>query len=244
MPSTRLLGLVGGTSWVSTIDYYRYLNEGVGRALGGLHSARLLLHSVDFADYVANNTAGRWDRTEALLRAACHGLVAAGAEGLMLCANTSHAVIAPLKAEFGVPFIDLVEETAKAILDEHAGLRRVALLGTQFTMELPFYREGLARYGIEARVPRSQAERDFIQRTLRDELGRGHVVPKTRAAYLEIIENMVGDGCEGVVFGCTEIPLLLKAEDVPVPSFDTTRIHVQAGLRFLLAPTAEPQSSA
>lgn len=232
MSTTKLLGLVGGMSWVSTQDYYRLLNEGVNRELGGLNAARLLIHSVNFREFVENNTAGRWDRTLEMLRRACASLRAAGAEGLMLCANTAHAVIAPLKADFDVPFVDVVEETAAAI--SAAGLRKVALIGTKFTMELPFYREGLARAGVEAITPADQAQRDYIQQTLRDELGLGMVRAETREAYLAIIRNMIAAGCEGVIFGCTEIPLLLKPEDFSVPCFDTTRLHAEAGVRFLL----------
>ena len=133
MPSTQCLGLVGGISWVSTLDYYRLLNEGVNRSLGGLHSARLIIQSVDFHDFVANNTAGRWDLTLELMRSACGALVAGGADGIMLCANTAHAVIGSLKREFPVPFIDIIDETAAAISSK--GLRRVALIGTKFTMD-------------------------------------------------------------------------------------------------------------
>ncbi len=232
MPSTRCLGLVGGISWVSTLDYYRLLNEGVNRSLGGLHSARLIVQSVDFHDFVTNNTAGRWDLTLELMRGACRALVAGGAEGIMLCANTAHAVIGSLKTEFRVPFIDIIDETAAVI--SSLGLRRVALIGTKFTMELPFYREALAQQGIEAVVPGTQELRDYIQTTVRDELGRGIVSAYTRNAYLEIIQSMVAAGCEGVIFGCTEIPLLLKQEDLSVPCFDTTTIHSEAGIRFLI----------
>ena len=236
MPATKLLGLVGGMSWVSTQDYYRLLNEGVNQKLGGTNAARLLIHSVNFREFVDNNTAGRWDCTLELMRGACASLRAAGAEGLMLCANTAHAVIEPLKAEFDLPFIDVVEETAAAI--SAAGLRKVALIGTKFTMELPFYRDGLARAGIEAVTPSDAAQRDYIQQTLRDELGRGVVRAETREAYLAIARGMIAAGCEGVIFGCTEIPLLLKPEDFSVPCFDTLRIHAEAGVRFLLGERA------
>jgi aspartate racemase len=232
MPSTRCLGLVGGISWVSTLDYYRLLNEGVNRSFGGLHSARLIIQSIDFHDFVTNNSAGRWDLTLELMRGACRALVLGGAEGIMLCANTAHAVIGSLKNEFELPFIDIVEETATVI--SSAGLRRVALIGTQFTMELPFYREGLARHGIEAVIPGTQEQRDYIQVTVRDQLGRGIVSADTRKAYLEIIEAMIASGSQGVIFGCTEIPLLLKQEDFSVPCFDTTKIHSEAGIRFLI----------
>ena len=228
---TKLLGLVGGISWVSTEQYYRLLNEGMNRRLGGLHAARLLIHSVDFHDFSTANTAGRWDLTLELMRGACRSLKAGGADAIMLCANTAHAVIESLKRDSDLPFIDLIEETASAIL--RSGLRKVALIGTQFTMELPFYREGMARHGIEAVVPVSQAERDYIQKTLRDELGRGLVLSQTREAYMEIGNRMLSDGCEGIIFGCTEIPLLLKQEDFAAPCFDATQIHADAGIRFL-----------
>ena len=203
----------------------------MNRQLGGLYAARLVIHSVDFHDFVAANTAGRWDLTLELMRGACQSLAGAGVTGIMLCANTAHAVVEPLKEEFDLPFIDVIEQTAAAVAQ--AGLRRVALIGTQFTMELPFYREGLARSGIEAVVPASQTVRDYLQTTVRDELGCGLVLPQTRDAYLEIVNRMINDGCEGVIFGCTEIPLL-KQTDFSVPCFDTTQIHADAGVRFLL----------
>jgi aspartate racemase len=230
--SAPILGLVGGISWVSTLDYYRLINEGVNHRLGGLHSARLIVHSLDFHEFVANNTAARWDLTLELMRGACRSLVDAGASAIMLCANTAHAVIAPLKAEFDVEFIDIIDETAAAVMS--AGISKAALLGTQFTMELPFYREGMARHHIEVRVPASQSQRDYIQATVRDELGRGIVLEKTRDVYRDIVRELLADGCEGVIFGCTEIPLLLKPSDFPVPCFDTTQIHASAGVRFLL----------
>ena len=226
------LGLVGGISWVSTIDYYRLLNEGVNERLGGLHSARLMIQSVNFHDFVSNNTAGRWDLTLSLMHEACQSLVAAGADAIMLCANTAHAVVAPLKVDLPVPIIDIVEETAAVIASR--GLQKVALIGTKFTMELPFYLDGLARHGIEGIVPATQIQRDYIQTTVRDELGRGIVREETRDAYLEILGGMIESGCEGVVFGCTEIPLLLGQEHFSVPCFDTTRIHSDAGIRFLV----------
>lgn len=232
----KLLGLVGGMSWVSTQHYYSQLNEGVNRYLGGLHAARLLIHSLDFHEFVRANTAGRWDLTLEMMRGACSTLTAGGVAGIMLCANTAHAVIDPLKEEFDVPFIDLIAETASAIL--RANLQRVALIGTQFTMELPFYRESLARRGINAVVPAAQAERDYIQQTLRDELGRGVVLEETREAYRAIVNRMLDAGCEGVIFGCTEIPLLLRQQDFAAPCFDTTSIHADAGVRFLVGETS------
>ena len=226
----KKLGLVGGISWVSTIDYYRIINEGVNARLGGLNFAECAIVSVNFADFVRNNTAGDWDATAVLLATAAEELKRAGAEGIVLCANTAHAVADRVEQQVGLPVIHVVDATAAAI--RARGLTRVGLLGTQFTMELPFYRERLQSHGIEMRVPDTQSERDFIQATIRDELGRGVILAETKRRYLQAIDDLTARGAQGIILGCTELPLILGQSDVTVPVFDTTRIHAEAAIEF------------
>ncbi len=229
----KKLGLVGGISWVSTIDYYRIINEGVNARLGGLNFAECAIVSVNFADFVRNNTAGDWDATAVLLATAAEELKRAGAEGIVLCANTAHAVADRVEQQVGLPVIHVVDATAAAI--RARGLTRVGLLGTQFTMELPFYRERLQSHGIEMRVPDTQSERDFIQATIRDELGRGVILAETKRRYLQAIDDLTARGAQGIILGCTELPLILGQSDVTVPVFDTTRIHAEAAVEFALS---------
>ena len=229
----KKLGLVGGISWVPTIDYYRIINEGVNARLGGLNFAECAIVSVNFADFVRNNTAGDWDATAVLLATAAEELKRAGAEGIVLCANTAHAVADRVEQQVGLPVIHVVDATAAAI--RARGLTRVGLLGTQFTMELPFYRERLQSHGIEMRVPDTQSERDFIQATIRDELGRGVILAETKRRYLQAIDDLTARGAQGIILGCTELPLILGQSDVTVPVFDTTRIHAEAAVEFALS---------
>lgn len=229
----KILGLVGGMSWVSTIDYYRLINEGVNQRLGGVEYAECIIYSVNFNDFQKNNTANDWDATFHLLYNACDKLQKAGADAIVLCANTAHAVAGRLKQHFPLPLIDIIEETANAVGGR--GLKRVALLGTKFTMEMDFYREGLLARGIAPQIPPSQEDRDYIQQTLKEELGRGILLEETRQKYLSIIRSLIADGAEGIILGCTEIPQLIGQQDVPVPVFDTTRIHSEAAVRFALS---------
>ncbi|KMN29958.1 aspartate racemase [Chromobacterium sp. LK1] len=227
----RTLGLLGGISWVSTLDYYRYLNEGVNAALGGLNFAECVVYSLNFND-IQQRGWDDWEHTHALLLKGCLHLQAAGAEAIVLCANTAHVVAERLEAAVGLPIIHIATATAREISQQR--LQTVGLLGTRFTMELPFFRDKMRQHGIETLIPEAQHTRDFIQRTLRDELGRGLASPATKSAYLEVIRQLIARGAEGIVFGCTELPLLLSPADVPVPVFDTTRIHVEAALEFAL----------
>ena len=228
----KKLGLLGGLSWVSTIDYYRYINERVNLKLGGLNYAECVIYSLNFND-IQHYGWDDWDRTFTTLLNGCMNLKAAGAEALVLCANTAHAVADQLEARVELPVIHIATATAAAI--QKRNLKRIGLLGTKFTMELPFYRDKLRLHEIETLVPIEQEERDFIQFTLKEELGRGITTEETRSAYLLIIDQLIARGAEGIIFGCTEIPLLLAAGDVPVPVFDTTRIHADAAVDFALS---------
>ncbi|MBP1222750.1 aspartate/glutamate racemase family protein [Flavobacterium sp. 1355] len=229
----KKLGLVGGISWVSTIDYYRFINEGINEKLGGLNFAECIIYSLNFDDFQRNNTNGDWDASFKLLLNACKSLENSGAEGIVLCANTAHAVSDRLEKEIKLPIIHVATATATAI--NRQGLKKVGLLGTKFTMEMDFYLNKLAENNVEAIVPYLQEERDFIQQTLKEELGRGIVKEQTKRAYLNIIEKLIENGAEGIILGCTEIPLLISQEDVSVPVFDTTKIHSEAAVNFAVS---------
>lgn len=229
----KKLGLVGGMSWVSTIDYYRFINEEVNARLGGIHSAECIIYSVNFNDFVTNNTAGLWDRTFDLLLTACQNLQKSGAEAIVLCANTAHAVADRLEQHIELPIIHIVTATAEAI--HQKGMKKVGLLGTKFTMEMDFYKDKIRSLGIEPMIPENQEKRDYIQETLRDELGKGIIKDETRREYLKIIHGLIAQGAEGIILGCTEIPMIISQEDVEVPVFDTTKIHSNAAVTFALS---------
>lgn len=218
----KTLGLIGGMSWESTALYYRLINETVKQRLGGLHSARLVLHSVDFHDIEVLQRAGQWDQAGVLLANAARSLVAAGADAIVLCTNTMHKVADAIERAVPVPLLHIADPTAAAI--KAAGLSRVGLLGTGFTMEQDFYKERLRRLGVEALVPPA-ADRAIVHRVIYEELVLGTVRDESRAQYLRIIEGLLREGAQGVILGCTEIPMLVGPGDVPVPVFDTTRLH-------------------
>ena len=229
----RRLGLIGGMSWESTALYYRALNEGVRARLGGLHSAELLLHSVDFAGIEALQRAGDWTRAGEVLAEAALGLQRAGAEGLLLCTNTMHRIAPAIEARCTLPLLHIADAAGAAI--RALGLKRVALLGTRFTMREDFYRERLhQRFGLTVEVP-DVAAQDEIDRVIFEELCLGRIEERSRARYREVCDAMLATGCEGVILGCTEIGLLLRPEDVPAPLFDTAALHVEAALDWALA---------
>jgi len=228
----KKLGLLGGLSWISTLDYYRYINEGVNAELGGLNFAECVLYSVNFAD-IQRHGWDDWENTYTVLLAGCTYLKAAGAEAIVLCANTAHVVADRLEVALGLPIINIASVTARDIARQR--LQTVGLLGTKFTMELPFFRNKLQQHRIDTLIPERQDTRDFIQQTLKDELGRGITAPSTKAAYLEIIDQLIQRGAQGIIFGCTEIPLLISPSEVAVPVFDTTRIHARCAVEFALS---------
>ena len=232
----RTIGLLGGMSWESTAAYYRLANELVRDRLGGLHSARCVVYSVDFADVERLQVAGRWDEAGAVLAGAARSLEAAGAELLVLCTNTMHKVAGAVEEAVGIPLLHLADVTAEAV--RSAGIGRVGLLGTAFTMEQDFYRDRLAGHGLEVLVPEAE-DRALVHRVIYDELCRGVVRPESRSAFAEVVDRLVGRGAEGVILGCTEIELLVDAAGCPVPVFPTTRLHVEAAVEAALAG-AEP----
>jgi aspartate racemase len=228
----KTLGLIGGVSWISTIEYYRMINEGVNRRLGGAHYAKCVIHSFNYAEIQALNATQDWDGVLRMVMSACEGLHRAGADGIVLCANTMHLIAERLQKRIGLPVIHIADATAAAI--ERAGLDRVGLLGTRFTMEMDFFTGRLAARGIQVDIP-GEADRAFIHQTIFSELGKGVFLAETKARYLACVSSLTALGAGGVVLGCTEIPLLLQHEDCSVPVFDTTAIHAAAAVEFALS---------
>lgn len=221
----RTLGLIGGMSWESTLPYYRIINETIRAQLGGLASARLVLYSVDFQEIEACQRRGDWEAAGVILAAAARALEAAGAEILVLCTNTMHKVAAQIESSVAIPLLHIADATAAEI--RKAGLTRVGLIGTRFTMEQDFYRNRLASHGVEVLVP-DLDDRMTLHRVIFDELCRGQVLPESRAAYRRIMHELAAAGADAIILGCTEISLLVDASDAPIPLFDTTALHARA----------------
>ncbi len=219
-----MIGMLGGMSWESSQEYYRLANTLVRERLGGVHSARVLLDSVDFAEVEELQRTGRWQAAGELLAARAAALEAAGAELLLICTNTMHVVYDQVAAAVSVPVLHLADATAARLTG--AGLDRVGLLGTSFTMEQPFYRERLAERGVTALVPGDE-DRAEVHRVIYEELVRGVVADRSREAYRAVIARLVEQGSQGIILGCTEIELLIGPEDSPVPVFPTARIHIE-----------------
>jgi aspartate racemase len=226
----RVLGLIGGISWASTIDYYRGINEEVNRRLGGSQYPQLAIYSLNYGQVQDIGKRDAWHEFLELTTRIGRHLRETGAEGLLLCANTAHIVADELQQRLGIPVINIVDETAKAISAKR--LSTVALLGTRYTMEMDFFKDRLNRAGITPIIPNDE-DRAFIHATIFDELGRGEIRPATKARYLDIISKLEAQGAEGAILGCTEIPMLIKAGDSHLPLFDTTGIHVQAAADFI-----------
>lgn len=219
----KTLGLIGGMSWESTIPYYRQINETVKQRLGGLHSARVVLYSVDFEEVEQLQHAGLWEQAGVLMADAARRLEMAGADGLVLCTNTMHKVAPQIEAAVNIPLLHIADPTAGAI--KAAGLSTIGLLGTRFTMEQDFYRARLEqRHGLRVLVP-DQADRDTVHRVIYEELCLGQISGASREAYQAIIGRLVAEGAQAVILGCTEISLLVGPRDVDIPLFDTTRLH-------------------
>jgi aspartate racemase len=226
------IGMIGGMSWESSAEYYRLVNELVRERLGGFHSARCLLYSVDFAEIEAMQTEGRWDDAGERLAAAAVTLEAGGADLLLLCTNTMHKVADAVEQAVSIPFLHLADATAAAVLA--AGIDTVGLLGTAFTMEQDFYRDRLESRGLTVLVPEAD-EREVVHRVIYDELVLGVVSDGSRAAYRDVMARLVSRGARGIVLGCTEIELLVGADDTTVPVFPTTRLHVEAAVERALS---------
>jgi aspartate racemase len=221
----KIIGLIGGMSWESTVPYYREINEAVRERLGGLHSAKLILYSVDFHDIEGLQRAGNWEAAGAMLAKAARSLESAGAEFLVLCTNTMHKVASDIEAAVRIPLFHIADPTALKI--KEAGYSKVGLLGTRFTMEEGFYRDRLQeRHGLNVSIPKTE-DREFVHRVIYEELCLGKVLPESRTEYRRVIADLKAQGAEAVILGCTEISLLVGQDDSELPLFDTTRIHAR-----------------
>jgi aspartate racemase len=229
----KVIGLIGGMSWNSTLEYYRIMNESVARRLGGMHSARLVLYSLDFSQIERAQHEGRWDDLAATLVGAGSAVKRAGADFLVICTNAMHKVADNVESEVGLPVLHVADVTGAVIRER--GLHRVGLLGTRFVMEGAFYRDRLRdRFDIEVLVPR-EADMGAIHRIIYDELCQGRVNASSCRVCADIIDDLIGKGAEGIVLGCTELPLLILSENVHAPVFDTTRLHAEAAIDLALA---------
>jgi aspartate racemase len=229
----KTIGLVGGMSWESTALYYRQLNEFVKAQLGGLHSAQVLLHSVDFHDVELLQREGNWDAAGAMLADVARKLEAAGADFLMICANTMHRVAPAVTEAVAIPLLHVADAVAEPI--KQGGHTVVGLLGTRFTMEQDFYRDRLReRHGLTVLIP-PQDDRDLVHRVIYEELCMGKVEPASRTAFLHIIAGLVDQGAQAIILGCTEFAMLVGPDDAAVPLFDTTRMHAQAAVALAVS---------
>lgn len=230
----KTIGMIGGMSWESSAVYYRMVNEAVRDRLGGLHSARCVLYSVDFAEIEALQLTGRWNAAQTILVQAAQALEGVGCDLIIICTNTMHKLADGVAAAIAVPLLHIADPTARAVAD--AGLPAVALLGTRFTMEEDFYRHRLeVRYGLRVLIPDAD-QRATVHDIIYDELCLGRINDASRQAYQRIIADLVARGARGVILGCTEIGLLIRPRDCPVPIFDTARLHAEAAVDAALTP--------
>lgn len=229
----KTIGLLGGMSWESTAGYYRAINEGFKNALGGLHSAKIVLYSVDFAPIEKLQAAGDWEGTADILSDAARRIQAAGADFLLICTNTMHKVAPQIEKSIEIPLLHIADATAGILVEQ--GLRKVGLLGTAFTMEHNFYKGRLSRnYGMEVLVPAAD-DRQIVHDIIYQELCLGHIRDASRTEYLRVIDALAGEGAQAVILGCTEIGLLVKQADTPVRLVDTTAIHAAKAVEHALA---------
>ncbi len=227
----KTIGLIGGVTWLSTMEYYKMLNQMVNERLGGVSSAKLIIHSVNFEEIKTLTEAGDWDAISSILCDAALKLEAAGATCLLIGANTMHKVADQIQAAISIPVLHIARATAEAINKQ--SLKKVALLGTRYVMQMDFYKDKLAEQGIAVMIP-GKEDIDYLNNAIYTEFGKGIFLPETKKRFLEIMERMIANGAEGIIFGCTEIPMLVSQDDCTVPVFDTTRIHATKAIDFSL----------
>ncbi len=228
----KTIGLLGGMSWESTSEYYRIINQTVNRRLGGLHSAQCLMYSFDFAKIETLQHQGNWEALTLEMTKAARTMEGAGADVLMICTNTMHRMADQVQKAIKIPLLHIADATASAV--KFKQITTVGLLGTRFTMEADFYRGKLEQvHGLSVLVP-DQTGRETIHRVIYEELVKGEIIDSSREAYLDIITDLNQQGAQGVILGCTEIPMLIKQKDVSIPVFDTTRCHAEAAVDFAL----------
>lgn len=228
----KTIGLIGGITWYSTIDYYRLLNEEVNKRLGGVHSAHIILNSVDFADMKRLTALRDWRAISVIMCDAAKSIEAAGAQCLVICANTMHNVADSIEAAITIPVLHIADAVGTAIKEKN--LKKVALLGTKYTMQMDFYAERLNRQGIRVIIP-GEADIEYINDAIYEEFGKGIFLPERKKEFLRIIDDLIKEGAEGVVLGCTEIPILIKQDDCNIPVFDTSTIHALAAVDYALS---------
>lgn len=229
----KKIGLIGGMSWESTQEYYRIVNEEVNTRIGGLHSAKIVVDSVDFDEIEKLQHVGEWDKLGDMLVESARNLERAGADCVLICTNTMHKCAEQVTSSIQIPLIHLADATGEAVKKQ--GLKRVGLLGTKFTMEQDFYRGRLTqKFGLDVIVP-DRDGREYVHEVIYNQLCLGDIRSESRQRYIQIIQKLIDDGAEGVILGCTEIPLLIKQEDVSIPVFDTTNIHAVAAVDFALS---------
>ena len=229
----KTIGLIGGMSWESSVEYYRIINESVKERLGGLHSAKCIMYSVDFAEVEPLQHESRWEEAARQMVRAARSVEAAGADFLVLCTNTMHKTADEIERHVPIPFLHIADATARKV--KAHGLRTVGLLGTRFTMEDDFYKGRLTeRHSLEVIIP-EEDERRIVHQVIYEELCLGKVLPEARRKYVQIMDGLVNQGAEAIILGCTEIGLLVSSDDCQAPIFDTTRIHAEAAVEFALA---------
>lgn len=228
----KTIGLIGGTTWVSTIEYYKAINEMVSKQLGGLNSAQCLLYSFNYTVIAEINKRQDWDAAGKVLLAAAKKLELSGADCVLLCANTTHVAADVVQKGISIPLIHIAEATLREV-QKRGITKKIGLLGTKYTMELDFIKEKFTAKNIDVLIPEAD-EREFIHRSILDELGKNIFTDATKKRYQQIIQSLASHGAEGVILGCTEIPMLIKQHDVALPVFDTTLIHAKAAVEFAL----------
>ena len=225
----KTIGIIGGLTWLSTADYYRLINQQINEKLGGVEAGKIIIYSVNFAEIKVLTENNNWDGIAAIMKEVARKLESAGADCILIGANTMHKIADEVQGAINIPLIHIAEETANVI--ESKGLQKVALLGTKYTMQLDFYTKKLAAKGIETIIP-GEADIAYINNAIYTEMGKGIFLPETKDRFIQIIDKLQQSGAEAVILGCTEIPILIKQEDVNVPVLDTTAIHVSAAVKF------------
>jgi aspartate racemase len=229
----KMLGLIGGISWVSTLDYYTQINQGINEQLGKLNYAECVIHSFNFQKIKENNDTNDWGNTLRMVVDAANNLEKCGAKGIILCANTMHYIADQIQKEINLPIIHIA--TATALEVKKSGLKKVGLLGTKFTMDADFFKSKLAQQGIKSIIPKKPSDKDFVHDTIFNELGKGIIKASTKIRYLSIINELKKEGAEAIIAACTEIPLIIQPTDVDLPYFNTTIIHGKAAVEFALS---------
>lgn len=229
----KTIGMLGGMSWESTVSYYKAINEGVKQALGGLHSAKIALNSVNFEEIEKLQRVGDWDQAGAILGNAAKSIQAGGADFLLICTNTMHKVLPQIEEKIDIPVLHIADATANKLIED--GISKVGLLGTAFTMEQDFYKRRISeKFGIEVIVPEHE-EREVVHRVIYDELCQGQILSESREQYINIIDNLRRAGAEAVILGCTEIALLVEQQHTQVKLYDTTKIHAEEAVKLALS---------